>query len=74
MREAALRVYASLGANDEDIRQRVIDSSPNLMATIVTSLSSGSQPVQFAALRCLHSLSRSVHTLRTTLQVIIQMA
>ena len=74
MREAALRVYASLGANDEDIRQRVIDSSPNLMGTIVASLSSGSQQVQFAALRCLHSLSRSVHTLRTTLQVIIQIA
>ncbi|MPD02666.1 Armadillo repeat-containing protein 8 [Portunus trituberculatus] len=65
---AALKVYASLGANDEDIRQRVIKTDV-LMNTIVTSLSAASPPVQLAAVRCLHSLSRSVHTLRTTLQV-----
>lgn len=66
--EAALKVYASLGANDEDIRQRVIKTDV-LMNTIVTSLSAASPPVQLAAVRCLHSLSRSVHTLRTTFQV-----
>ena len=68
MKEAALRVYASLGANDEDIRQRVIKTT-ELMTTIITALSSGTPSVQLSALRCLHSLSRSVHTLRTTFQV-----
>lgn len=69
MLEAALKVYASLSANDEDIRQRVIKTD-GLMNTIVTSLSAASPPVQLAAVRCLHSLSRSVQTLRTTFQVI----
>ncbi|XP_076068671.1 armadillo repeat-containing protein 8-like isoform X2 [Oratosquilla oratoria] len=67
MKEAALKVYASLGANDEVIRQRVIETE-GLMETIVNSLASASPPVQLAAVRCLHSLSRSVHTLRTTFQ------
>ncbi|XP_053646914.1 armadillo repeat-containing protein 8 isoform X1 [Cherax quadricarinatus] len=67
MLEAALKVYASLGANDEDIRQRVIKTD-GLMNTIVTSLSAACPAVQLAAVRCLHSLSRSVHTLRTTFQ------
>ncbi|XP_064105216.1 armadillo repeat-containing protein 8-like isoform X2 [Macrobrachium nipponense] len=67
MLEAALRVYASLGANDEDIRQKVIKTE-GLMNTMVTALSAASPPVQLAAVRCLHSLSRSVHTLRTTFQ------
>ncbi|KAK3863279.1 hypothetical protein Pcinc_018954 [Petrolisthes cinctipes] len=67
MLEAALKVYASLGANDEDIRQRVIKTD-GLMNTIVASLSAASPPVQLAAVRCLHSLSRSVQTLRTTFQ------
>ena len=73
MLEAALKVYASLGANDEDIRQRVIKTDV-LMTTIVKSLSAASPPVQLAAVRCLHSLSRSVHTLRTTFQVSINAA
>lgn len=68
MLEAALKVYASLSANDEDIRQRVIKTD-GLMNTIVASLSAASPPVQLAAVRCLHSLSRSVQTLRTTFQV-----
>lgn len=68
MLEAALKVYASLGANDEDIRQRVINTE-GLMNTIVGALSAACPPIQLAAVRCLHSLSRSVHTLRTTFQV-----
>ncbi|XP_042872833.1 armadillo repeat-containing protein 8-like isoform X2 [Penaeus japonicus] len=67
MLEAALKVYASLGANDEDIRQRVINTE-GLMNTIVGALSAACPPIQLAAVRCLHSLSRSVHTLRTTFQ------
>ena len=71
MLEAALRVYASLGANDEDIRQKVIKTE-GLMNTMVNALSAACPPVQLAAVRCLHSLSRSVHTLRTTFQVSCQ--
>merc|ERR1719348_828813 len=67
MRRAAFRVFASLGANDEDIRKKIIDTEP-LMDCVVTALDDPDGRVQMAAIRCLHSLSRSVQLLRTTFQ------
>jgi len=67
MRRAAFRVFASLGANDEDIRKKIIDTEP-LMEAVVTALEDGDPRLQMAAIRCLHSLSRSVQLLRTTFQ------
>ena len=63
------QAYASLGANDEDIRKRIIETE-QLMDHVVSGLTeSGDYRVQLAAVRCLHSLSRSVQQLRTTFQV-----
>jgi len=67
MRRAAFKVFASLGANDEDIRKKIIDTEP-LMEAVVTALEDPDGRVQMAAIRCLHSLSRSVQLLRTTFQ------
>ncbi|KAG8041237.1 hypothetical protein G9C98_002225 [Cotesia typhae] len=68
MRQAAFRAFASLGANDEDIRKRIIETE-NLMEFIVSGLQDPGGPrVRLAAVRCLHSLSRSVQQLRTTFQ------
>jgi len=67
MRRAAFRVFASLGANDEDIRKKIIDTEP-LMDCVVTALDDPDGRVQMSAIRCLHSLSRSVQLLRTTFQ------
>jgi len=67
MRRAAFKVFASLGANDEDIRKRIIDTEP-LMEAVVGALEDQEPAVQMAAIRCLHSLSRSVQLLRTTFQ------
>ncbi|XP_034940487.1 armadillo repeat-containing protein 8-like [Chelonus insularis] len=68
MRQAAFRAFASLGANDEDIRKRIIETE-NLMELIVSGLQDPGGPrVRLAAVRCLHSLSRSVQQLRTTFQ------
>ena len=58
MKRAAFRVFASLGANDEDIRKKIIDTEP-LMDCVVTALDDCDASVQMAAIRCLHSLSRS---------------
>lgn len=63
-----LQAFASLGANDEDIRKKIIDTD-NLMDHIVSGLQDPSPKVRLAAVRCLHSLSRSVQQLRTTFQV-----
>ncbi len=69
MRRAAFRVFASLGANDEEIRKRIIETD-NLMPSLVSALEDESAPkLQMAAVGCLHSLSRSVQLLRTTFQV-----
>ena len=38
LRQAAFRAYAALGANDEDIRKRVIETE-NLMVHVVNGLS-----------------------------------
>ncbi|XP_065202896.1 armadillo repeat-containing protein 8-like isoform X2 [Planococcus citri] len=63
--QAAFRVFASLGSNDEDIRKKIIESE-NLVQHIVNALDDPSTKVKLAAIRCLHSLSRSVQQLRTT--------
>lgn len=67
LKQAAFRAFASLGANDEDIRKKIIETD-NLMDHIVSGLQDPSQRVRLAAVRCLHSLSRSVQQLRTTFQ------
>ncbi|CAH1790086.1 unnamed protein product [Owenia fusiformis] len=65
MKQAAFRVFASLGANDEDIRKRIIETE-NLMDHLVVGLYDESTKVQLSAVRCMHSLSRSVQQLRTS--------
>ncbi|KAI7695713.1 Armadillo repeat-containing protein 8 [Sarcoptes scabiei] len=67
LRQAAFKVFASLGANDEEIRKRIIETE-NLMEEVMISLEDSDVKVKLAALRCLHSLSRSVQQLRTLFQ------
>uniref|UniRef100_A0A8C4Q631 Armadillo repeat-containing protein 8 n=1 Tax=Eptatretus burgeri TaxID=7764 RepID=A0A8C4Q631_EPTBU len=67
LRQAAFKLYAALGANDEDIRKKVIETE-SMMDQIVTGLGDPILKVQLAAVRCLHSLSRSVQQLRTSFQ------
>lgn len=67
IKQAAFKAFASLGANDEDIRKKIIETD-YLMDHIVSGLSDPSTKTRLAALRCLHSLSRSVQQLRTTFQ------
>ncbi|XP_066148155.1 armadillo repeat-containing protein 8-like isoform X1 [Euwallacea fornicatus] len=66
-RTAAFRAFASLGANDEDIRKRIIDTKC-LMEQVVEGLTDSNKEINLASVRCLHSLSRSVQQLRTTFQ------
>lgn len=66
-RTAAFRAFASLGANDEDIRKRIIDTKC-LMEQVVEGLADSNKEINLASVRCLHSLSRSVQQLRTTFQ------
>ncbi|ESO98508.1 hypothetical protein LOTGIDRAFT_201652 [Lottia gigantea] len=65
MKQAAFKAFASIGANDEDIRKKIIETE-NLMDHILMAMNSDNSKVQGAATRCLHSLSRSVQQLRTT--------
>jgi len=69
MRRAAFRVFAALGANDEEIRKRVIETD-GLMCALTAALDDETAPfaLRMAAVGCLHSLSRSVQLLRTTFQ------
>ncbi|XP_015908463.1 armadillo repeat-containing protein 8 isoform X2 [Parasteatoda tepidariorum] len=67
MKQAAFKAFASLAANDEDIRRKIIDTE-NLMENVVSAFTDPNQRVRLAAVRCLHSLSRSVQQLRTTFQ------
>ena len=67
LKEAAFKCFASLAASDEEIRKNII-STDDLMENTVSGLSDPSTRVRLAALRCLHSLSRSVQQLRTTFQ------
>lgn len=56
-----------MAANDEDIRKRIIDTKC-LMERVVEGLGDENKEIRLAAVRCLHSLSRSVQLLRTTFQ------
>lgn len=56
-----------MGANDEDVRKRIIDTF-RLVERVVEGLGDPNEGVRLAAVRCLHSLSRSVQQLRTTFQ------
>ncbi|RWS24853.1 hypothetical protein B4U80_03492, partial [Leptotrombidium deliense] len=67
MKQSAFKAFASLGANDEEIRKKIIETDM-LMEHIVSGLSDNNNRTRLAALRCLHSLSRSVQQLRTTFQ------
>ncbi|XP_067928125.1 armadillo repeat-containing protein 8-like [Watersipora subatra] len=67
LHEACLSAYASLAANDEDIRKRIIETDKT-MDQMGRGLNSQSVGLQLAAVRCLHSLSRSVQQLRTSFQ------
>ena len=67
MKEAAFRAFASLGANDEEIRKKIIETEM-IMENIKKGLSDSNIKIRLAALRCLHSLSRSVQQLRTSFQ------
>lgn len=66
-RQGSFRCFASLGANDEDIRKRIIEMD-GLMEEVLAGLCNSCPDVRLAAVRCLHSLSRSVQQLRTTFQ------
>ena len=59
-----------MGANDEDIRKHIIETE-RLMQEVVCGLEDPNDKVRLAAVRCLHSLSRSVQQLRTTFLVSI---
>lgn len=67
LRAAAFMAFASLGANDEDIRKKIIETE-NVMVAVVAGLQDPEPKVRLSAIRCLHSLSRSVQQLRTTFQ------
>ncbi|CAH0729971.1 unnamed protein product, partial [Brenthis ino] len=66
-KQGAFKCFASLGANDEDIRKRIIETH-GLMVHVVNGMTYQEPSVRLAAVRCLHSLSRSVQQLRTTFQ------
>ncbi|CAK1544927.1 unnamed protein product [Leptosia nina] len=66
-KQGAFKCFASLGANDEDIRKRIIETH-GLMVHVVNGMNNPEPSVRLAAVRCLHSLSRSVQQLRTTFQ------
>ncbi|XP_055383782.1 armadillo repeat-containing protein 8-like [Condylostylus longicornis] len=66
-RQGAFRCFASLGANDEGIRKQIIETK-RLMEKVLEGLGDPCSEVRLAAVRCLHSLSRSVQQLRTTFQ------
>lgn len=63
---AGFLAYASLLSNDEDIRKQV--ATEMLVKHISESLMDPCASVRIAALKCLLSLSRSIHLLRTTFQ------
>ncbi|XP_053676424.1 armadillo repeat-containing protein 8-like [Anopheles nili] len=66
-RQGAFRCFASLAANDEEIRKRIIEMD-GLMEEVLSGLKDCYPEVRLSAVRCLHSLSRSVQLLRTTFQ------
>lgn len=66
MKRAALLAFASLSANDEEIRDKVI-REVRMVDHILTSMGSSQKREVAAALRCLQSLTRSVQQIRTVL-------
>ncbi|KAK0067249.1 neuropeptide FF receptor 1 [Biomphalaria pfeifferi] len=66
MRRAAFLAFAALSANDEEIRDKVIQRE-GLVDQIMTCMLSPNQAEVAASLRCLQSLTRSVHQIRTVL-------
>lgn len=67
LKTAAFKVFASLAANDEEIRKRLIETD-HVVESVVAALQETEDTIKMAAIRCLHSLSRSVQLLRTTFQ------
>ena len=67
MKEAAFKCFSSLGSTDEEIRKKIIDTE-SLMLITVNCLTEENPKVKLAALRCLHSLSRSIRQLQTAFQ------
>lgn len=65
--QAAFRAFASLGANDEEIRKKIFETD-GLMEHLISGLTSSNIKIRIASLRCLHSLSRSVQQLRSSFQ------
>lgn len=65
--QAAFRAFASLGANDEDIRKKIFETD-GIIEHVISGLKSPKVNIRIAALKCLHSLSRSVAHLRTSFQ------
>lgn len=59
MRQSAFKVFASLAANDEEVRKRILELD-SMMDHVVSGLNSPEPGIRLAALKCLHSLSRSV--------------
>uniref|UniRef100_A0A0B7A368 Armadillo repeat-containing protein 8 n=1 Tax=Arion vulgaris TaxID=1028688 RepID=A0A0B7A368_9EUPU len=66
MKRAAFLAFASISANDEDIRDKVIKKE-GMVEQILTSMNSTNQGEVAASLRCLQSLTRSVQQIRTVL-------
>ncbi|XP_005111149.1 armadillo repeat-containing protein 8 isoform X10 [Aplysia californica] len=66
MKRAAFLAFASLTANDEDIREKVIKQDC-FIEQVQASLLSDNQLEVIASLKCLHSLTRSVQQIRTVL-------
>ncbi|KAK3741760.1 hypothetical protein RRG08_020954 [Elysia crispata] len=66
MKRAALLAFASLSANDEEIRDKVI-REVGMVDHILTSMGSSQKGEVAASLRCLQSLTRSVQQIRTVL-------
>ncbi len=52
-----LQVFASLAANDEEIRKRLIETD-HAVDSVVAALHENEDAIKMAAIRCLHSLSR----------------
>ncbi|CAL1544925.1 unnamed protein product [Lymnaea stagnalis] len=66
MRRAAFLALAAISANDEEIRDKVIKRE-GMIDQIMTCMLSSNQAEVAASLRCLQSLTRSVHQIRTVL-------
>jgi len=66
LKTSAFLAYAALLSNEEDMRKSVADD--NLVSQLATALGNNSEEVRVASIKCLLSLSRSVHVLRTFFQ------